>query len=71
MDASNEWSQVDPKNAKILALTMRLESLENANKSSANSTGTALATAGTTIQDTSNLIGGVATWRTTRNKGDS
>ena len=69
MEATGEWSQVDPKDAKILALTTRLESLENAGKSNANPAGAALATDGGASQD--GKIGGVAAWRVTKNKGDT
>ena len=42
MDACNEYSKVDPKDAKILALTTRLENLEkstNANSAHATTVG--------------------------------
>jgi len=69
MEATSEWDQVDPKDAKILALTTRLESLEKAGNSNTNPAGAALTTAGTASQD--GKIGGVAAWHVTKNKGDN
>ena len=68
MEATGEWSKVDPKDAKILALTTRLESLENAGKPSATPTSAVHATTGTASQD--GKVGGVAAWRTAK-KGET
>jgi len=77
MEATGEWGQVDPKDAKILALTTRLECLEKAGNSKTNPAGAAHTTAGTASQDgkiggsQDGKIGGVAAWRVTKNKGDT
>ena len=76
MDACDEYSKVDPKDAKILALTTRLENLDkytNANSAHATTSG---GNGGNNLQGagsknnnpTGNMTGQIATWRTI-NKG--
>ena len=76
MDPYNEYSKVDPKDAKILALTTRLENLEKStNANSAHAT-TGGGGGGNNLQGvgrknnnpTGNMTGQIATWRTI-NKG--
>ena len=73
MDASGEYTRVDPKDAKILALTTRLESLKKSTApNSAHATtggggGTTTKGGGDKITDnnpTGKMSGNVATWRT-------
>ena len=72
MDACDEYSKVDPKDAKILALTTRLENLEKStNTNSAHATtgggngGNNLQGAGSKNNNpTGNMTGKIATWRT-------
>ena len=77
MDACDEYSKVDPKNAKILALTTRVENIKkstNANSDHATTGGGG--GSGNNLQGacsknnnpTGNMTGQIATWRTI-NKG--
>ena len=76
MDACEEFSKVDPKDAKILALTTILENLQKStNTNSAHATtgggngGNNLQGDGSKNNDpTGNMTGHIATWRTI-NKG--
>ena len=76
MDACDEYSKVDPKDTKILALTTRLENLEKSTTANAahattggGNGGNNLQGAGTkTNNPTGNMTGQIATWRTI-NKG--
>ena len=76
MDACDEYSKVDPKDANIFALTTRLENLEkqtNANSAHATTGGGGgvnnLHGAGSKSNNpTGNMTGQIATWRTI-NKG--
>ena len=72
MDACDEYSKVDPKDANILALTTRLENLDKStNANSAHATtgggggGNNLQGAGSKNNNpTGNMNGKIATWRT-------
>ena len=76
MDAWDEYSKVDPKDATILALTTRLENLEKSTNTSLARATTGGGNGGNNLQGagsknnnpTRNMTGQIATWRTI-NKG--
>ena len=76
MDACNEYSKADPKDAKILALTTRLEYLKKSTNANLTHATTGGGNGGNNFQGagsknnnpTGNMTGQIATWRTI-NKG--
>ena len=76
MDACDEYSKVDPKDAMIIALTTRLENLDKSTNANSAHTTTVGGGGGNNLQGagsknnnpTGNMTGHIATWRTI-NKG--
>ena len=65
MDSVNLWDPVDPRDAKLLALTTQVETLQKANQG----TSTSIRKGGGADDPT--RVGGVAKWRTIKNKGET
>ena len=65
MNSANSWDTVDPRDAKLLALTTQIETLQNANQ------GTSTSTRKESGANDPNKVGGVAKWRTIKNKGET
>ena len=61
MDSVNLWDPVDPRDAKLLALVTQVETLR------ANQGSSTLNWKGGGVDDP-NMVGGVAKWRTIKNK---